>query len=181
MKYFIPLYSLMLLLVMSSCTIGDMFKPEPLAPQKTTLTHKAYYYYGMDEARHRDLIKEIMGVDPVTTEWCAAFVNMVLLENKLPTSESVSEHYLLAKSFLEYGEEVVEPQQGDIMIFERGNEGWQGHVGFYVSTTVLDNGSKVYNILGGNQNDSVNVKSYSGSRLIGIRRVVEEVAVLGEE
>ena len=51
---------------MSSCTIGDMFKPEPLAPQKTTLTHKAYYYYGMDEARHRDLIKEIMGVDPVT-------------------------------------------------------------------------------------------------------------------
>ena len=87
----------------------------------------------------------------------------------------------MAKSFLEYGEEVVEPQQGDIMIFERGNEGWQGHVGFYVSTTVLDNGSKLYNILGGNQNDSVNVKAYSGSRLIGIRRVVEEVAVLGEE
>jgi uncharacterized protein (TIGR02594 family) len=179
MKYIIP--SLLLLFVMTSCTVGEIFKSEPLAPQKTTLTHKAYYYYGMDEARHRDLIKEIMGVDPVTTEWCAAFVNMVLLENRLPTSESVSEHYLLARSFLEYGYEVTEPQQGDIMIFERGNEGWQGHVGFYVSTTELDNGNKVYNILGGNQNDSVNVKAYPDSRLIGIRRAVKEVAILGEE
>lgn len=172
MKYII--FTLTLLPLMAACSLVENFtEEERMVPLKTTLTHKAYYYYGLNETRDRELIKSIMGVDPVTTEWCAAFVNMVLLEQRLPTSEFVSDNYLLARSFLEYGEAVTEPEQGDIVVFKRGNTEWQGHVGFYVSTTTLSNGAKVYNILGGNQDDTVNVKAYPVSRALGIRRVTD--------
>jgi len=172
MKY---LTILLVLVSTISCTIADPSPSyEPPTPVKTTLMHKARYYLGMDETRHRELMKAIMGVDPVTTEWCAAFVNMILLENRLPTSESVSEHYLLARSFLEYGEEVIEPEAGDIVIFPRGDTDWQGHVGFYVET-VESNGITYYKILGGNQDDSVNVTNYRADKAIGIRRAAEFV------
>ena len=171
MKYIILTLTLIPLM---ACSLVETFtEEERMVPLKTTLTHKAYYYYGLNEARDRELIKTIMGVDPITTEWCAAFVNMVLLEQRLPTSEFVSDNYLLARSFLRYGEEVTEPEQGDIVVFERGNNEWQGHVGFYVSTTTLGNGAKVYNILGGNQDDSVNVQAYPKSRVLSIRRVTD--------
>ena len=52
----------------------------PRPPVTQTLTHKAYYYIGLNEQRDRVLIKEIMGIDPVITEWCAAFINMILFE-----------------------------------------------------------------------------------------------------
>ena len=137
---------------------------------KNTLTHKAFYYYGLSEQNDRQLIKEIMGVDPVQTQWCAAFVNMILLENDLPQSSSVSRHPLTARSFLLWGEKVDEPIQGDILVFERGNSGWQGHVAFYVSETVID-GHLYYNVLGGNQGDAVTIDSYPSYKLLGIRRL----------
>ena len=139
-----------------------------MVPQ--TLTHKAYYYYGLQEVKDRQLIKEITGVDPVTTEWCAAFVNMVLLENNLPQSSTVSSYPLMARSFLEWGTPVDKPEKGDILIFERGNSGWQGHVAFYVSTDIVD-GEKYYTVLGGNQNNSVSIEKYSASKLLSIRRL----------
>ena len=101
---------------------------------------------------------------------------MILLENDLPTSESVSRYYLTARSFLTYGQEVTEPRQGDIIVFPRGNQGWQGHVGFYVSSTTI-NGAEYYNIIGGNQNDSVTITPYLSSSALTIRRTDE--AVLG--
>mgnify|MGYP003633630318 FL=1 len=148
----------------------------PRLPVSQTLTHKAYYYYGLNEIKDRNLLKNILGVDPVVTQWCAAFVNMILLENDLPTSESVSRYYLTARSFLTYGQEVTEPRQGDIIVFPRGNQGWQGHVGFYVSSTTI-NGAEYYNIIGGNQNDSVTITPYLSSSALTIRRTDE--AVLG--
>ena len=137
--------------------------------QKHSLTHKAYHYYGLDEVKDRKLIKQISGVDPVTTEWCAAFVNMVLLENNLPQSSSVSEFPLMARSFLKWGDKVDEPQQGDILVFKRG-EPWQGHVGFYVNSKVV-NGNKVYYVLGGNQQNKVSIDIYPADRLLSIRRL----------
>lgn len=135
-----------------------------------TLTHKAYHYYGLSETKDRKLIKEITGVDPVQTEWCAAFVNMVLLEQGLPTSATVSDYPLTARSFLFWGDKVEEPKQGDIVVFKRGNSGWQGHVAFYVSTTKID-GETYYNVLGGNQSDSVSIEPYPVNKLLGIRRL----------
>ena len=163
MKNLLPLLALVVLPACSS--------DHTLGARKNTLTHKAYHYYGLEENKDRQLIKEIMGVDPVTTEWCAAFVNMVLLENDLPQSSEYNDYPLMARSFLFWGERVTgEPEQGDILIFERGNQGWQGHVAFYVSRTIKD-GQVYFNVLGGNQNDKVSIESYPANKLLDIRRL----------
>ena len=151
--------------LLTACVTADNLE----LTTKNTLTHKAYYYYGLNEERDRALIKDITGVDPVTTEWCAAFVNTILLENDIPTSAEVSPYPLMARSFLSWGEEVEEPKQGDILVFERGESGWQGHVGFYVSTKKV-NGETYYNVLGGNQSNSVSIELYPESKLLSIRR-----------
>ena len=167
MKYIILLFTISVLAACSS--IAEVNSPDRRVPQ--TLTHKAYYYIGMNETDHQVLLKQLMGVDPVTTEWCAAFVNMILLENNLPMSSTVSDYQLTARSFLRWGEEVTEnPRKGDVLVFTRGNSEWKGHVGFYVSHKVV-NGMVVYNILGGNQDDSVSIKQYPHFKLLSIRRL----------
>lgn len=159
---------LLLIPLLAACS------PDPslsLKRDTNTLTHKAYHYYGLSETKDRQLIKEITGVDPVRTEWCAAFVNMVLLEQQLPTSAKFSDYPLMARSFLFWGNKVNgKPQQGDVMVFERGDDGWQGHVAFYVSDTTI-NGELYYNVLGGNQSDSVSIEPYPASKLLSIRRI----------
>jgi uncharacterized protein (TIGR02594 family) len=76
----------------------------------------------------------------------------------------------MARSFLDYGEKTTEPVQGDIVIFERGNSGWQGHVGFFISVKDI-NGVQMISVLGGNQDDAVNVKYYPASKVLGFRKV----------
>lgn len=130
------------------------------------MTSKAQQFLGAHEVEDRALLKVLLGVDPVETEWCAAFVNSMLILNELPTSENK----LLAKSFLDWGDPVFVPQQGDIVVFERGTEEWQGHVGFYLSSIILED-KEYYFILGGNQNNSISIKMYPASRVLGIRRL----------
>jgi hypothetical protein len=55
---------------------------------------------------------------------------------------------------------------GDIVVFPRGNQGWQGHVGFYVGR----HASGKWVILGGNQANSVRYDLYDSKRVLGIRR-----------
>lgn len=126
-------------------------------------------FLGFHEYKNRQSLREFLKVDPVSYEWCAAFVNASLNTNGIPGSESVSENPLLARSFLSWGYEVDEPQLGDIVVFPRGNAGWQGHVGFYILTTTMD-GVEYYAILGGNQSDEVSYELYPASSAIGIRR-----------
>ena len=66
-------------------------------------------------------------------------------------------------------EAVEEPEMGDIVVFPRGDQGWQGHVGFYVKSQEID-GVLYYYILGGNQKNSVRVDLYRADKAIGIRR-----------
>ena len=139
--------------------------------QNSQVLSTAIPYIGHSERYHREELKDLLDVDPVYTQWCAAFVNMILLENNLQTSAAVSKYPLMARSFLEWGTEVTEPQKGDIVVFKRGSS-WQGHVAFYVSTTTDQNGTKYYNVLGGNQDDAVSIKPYAVSRVISIRRLV---------
>ena len=163
--------NLLLILPLAACAAEPSLS---LKRDNNTLAHKAYYWHGLSEENDRQTLKDITGVDPVTTEWCAAFVNMVLLEQDFPTSAAVSDYPLMARSFLFWGDEVVdEPKQGDIMIFERGNNGWQGHVAFYVSTTIIQ-GKEFYNVLGGNQNNKVSIEPYPASKLLSIRRLSSE-------
>lgn len=95
--------------------------------------------------------------------WCAAYVGAVLAECGLPTTAS-----LLARSYLKWGRKVAnlrDAQQGDVIVLKRGSKSWQGHVGFVDRVE----GRTVY-ILGGNQNDQVNIKPFSVDDVLGVRR-----------
>ena len=125
-------------------------------------------FVGLQERQNRTELRELTGVDPVRTEWCAAFVNAILEIDGIPNlNDQTAYPPLMARSFLYWGER-VEPgdiKRGDLVIFPRGNQGWQGHVGFFVEER---NGQWI--ILGGNQNNEVRYDLYSPSRAIGIRR-----------
>ena len=134
-------------------------------------TVKASEFYGLHERYDRQELKDLVGVDPVRTEWCAAFVNAILEMDGIPGSESVSDYPLTARSFLKWGSPInpQDIQKGDIVVFPRGNTGWQGHVGFYAGRGT--NGMWV--ILGGNQDNQVRYDYYDPKRALGIRRWTE--------
>ena len=128
----------------------------------------AQQFIGLEEKHNRQEIMDLVGVDPVRTEWCAAFVNAILEINGMPGSESVSENPLLARSFLKWGNSInpQDIQKGDIVVFPRGNSQWKGHVGFYVGRST----DGKYIILGGNQDNSVRYDLYDPKKALGIRR-----------
>lgn len=126
-------------------------------------------YMGYHERRNRQELRKFVGVDPVRIDWCAAFINSILHEMGQKGSESVSDHPLTARSFLKWGKRVSKPEIGDILVFPRGKEPWQGHVGFYYDT-IYKNGVKYYLILGGNQDDAVTIQAFRASSTISIRR-----------
>lgn len=123
---------------------------------------KALKYLGMKENDSHDktILKLLLGIDPSTTAWCAAFVNAIEKQcGRKGTGK------LNARSFLDYGAPVKEPQVGDICVFRRGSSSWQGHVAYFIA--IEDEGILV---LGGNQGDSVCYKHYSKDALLGYRR-----------
>ena len=130
--------------------------------------YKAANYLGFTERTHRAELRELTGVDPVRTEWCAAFVNAVLEESNIPSNNDHA-YPLTARAFLDWGISVETPRPGDLVVFPRGNQGWQGHVGFYIRSTDID-GQEHYYILGGNQNNKVSIEIYPARRALGIRR-----------
>jgi uncharacterized protein (TIGR02594 family) len=89
--------------------------------------------------------------------WCAGFANWCLKQAGEATTNS-----LMARSFLNYGN-MTKPKEGAILVFKRGT-GSQGHVGFYAGETATH-----FKVLGGNQANAVNIKSYPKSALIGVR------------
>lgn len=147
-----------LLILLGACTIADA----------TDSVITAQPYVGLQERQDRREIRELVGVDPVRTEWCAAFVNAVLELDNIPNLNNQTKYPpLMARSFLYWGEK-VDPefiQRGDVVIFPRGNSGWKGHVGFFVEE---QNGKWV--ILGGNQNNEVRYDFYNPQRALGVRR-----------
>ena len=150
-------------ILLASCgpTIMVDGKAIPNAPDHV---YTAVDKYGLNEYQHRTVIKEYVGIDPRRYEWCAAFVNAVLEESNIQGSQS-----LMARSFLDWGYSVDKPHPGDIVVFPRGTSDWEGHVGFYVGTEIKDN-KEYYRILGGNQNNMVNIELYLASKALGIRR-----------
>ncbi len=96
------------------------------------------------------------------TAWCSAFANWVCKESGLPFSGKLN-----ARSWLEIGSKVDEPQYGDIVVFWReSKESWKGHVAFYIR----EKDGYIY-VLGGNQNNEVNIKRYPKGRLLQYRRL----------
>ena len=127
-------------------------------------------YIGLDEKKDRVELQQLLGVDPVKTEWCAAFVNAILSINETPNLYDLNHAYpLTARAFLDWGTPIyaTDIRYGDLVIFPRGNQGWQGHVGFYVGR-YPPTGEWI--ILGGNQDNTVSYALYKSSKALGIRR-----------
>lgn len=128
-------------------------------------------YSEADEENNNALseyIKKTAGLDinPAKTAWCAAFVNAVLADSGIEGTGKLN-----AKSFLDFGTEVTEPEVGDIVVLHRGSPGaWTGHVGFFQGYDEAGN----IRVLGGNQGavgkGKVSVKSYNAKDLLGFRR-----------
>jgi uncharacterized protein (TIGR02594 family) len=169
-----------LVLALSACTITPSIGLESDNSGDTVRTRivlsnnnpalKAAQYLNYTEVTHRQELKEFTGVDPVRTEWCAAFVNSVLEESNIPSNND-HRYPLTARAFLDWGQRVSKEdiQPGDVVVFPRGASSWQGHVGFYLKTEVI-NGIQYYLILGGNQSNKVSIVTYRASRALGIRR-----------
>lgn len=97
------------------------------------------------------------GIKDDATPWCAAFVGAVLERCGIRSSRFES-----AKSYCEWGTPLKTPCLGCIAVFTRDGG---GHVGFVVGK---DEVGRLL-VLGGNQSDSVCVKSFPQSRVSGYR------------
>lgn len=92
------------------------------------------------------------GIKDDETPWCAAFVGSMLERCGIKSSRFEG-----AKSYLEWGQKLDSPVEGCVVVFSR--EGG-GHVGFVVGQDKAGN----LLVLGGNQQDAVNIKSFPLSR-----------------
>ena len=97
------------------------------------------------------------GIKDDETPWCAAFVGAMLERVGVKSTRFES-----AKSYLDWGQVLTQPVVGCIVIFTR--EGG-GHVGFVVGRDTKGN----LLVLGGNQGDEVNIRSFPVSRVTGYR------------
>jgi uncharacterized protein (TIGR02594 family) len=122
---------------------------------------------GMDENAQNAALREYMAnggvnLDPAVTAWCAGAANAAI---QAAGGKGTGSN--MARSFLDYGQPVTDPQKGDIAVFSRGNpSGQEGHVGFFDGY----NPDGTIRVLGGNQGDKVSIASYDPSRLLGFRR-----------
>lgn len=98
------------------------------------------------------------------TAWCAIFVNWCLWKSKRPNTGSA-----LARSFLTYGNKTNVPQIGEIVVLWRiAKDSQYGHVGFFVKR------DKQYVwILGGNQNNEVNISKFPIGQVLEYRTLVQ--------
>ena len=95
------------------------------------------------------------------TAWCTAFVNWCLLVAGMSHTGKLN-----ARSFLDWGKQIDQPILGDIVVLWRGSKSSAlGHVGFFIGK----HGKDIF-ILGGNQDDQVNITKYPASRVLGYRR-----------
>jgi len=112
---------------------------------------------------------------PDEVPWCAAFVNGIAWELRLPRSKSAA-----ARSWLTVGRPValMEAEVGyDVVILSRGEPpqppatviAAPGHVGFFAGLAI---GNQI-ELLGGNQHDGVCVEAFPIERVLGLRRLQE--------
>ncbi len=92
------------------------------------------------------------------TPWCSSFVNWVMRKAGQGGTDSA-----MAVSWKKYGKDVGKAAYGAIAVidWDGPGPGWKGHVGFIV-------GKKGNNllILGGNQSNAVNIKSFGTSKIV---------------
>lgn len=98
------------------------------------------------------------------TAWCSSYLNWVALKAGKQRSGK-----LTARSWLSVGTPITKPIQGDVVILWReSRSSWKGHVGIFIGYS--EDKKHIY-ILGGNQNNQVNIRAYPAYRLLGFRRL----------
>ncbi|MCP3895621.1 MAG: TIGR02594 family protein [Bacteroides sp.] len=115
-----------------------------------------------------EVVKYLKSVDNLSfdlqrndeTAWCSAFVNWCMEQVGISRTERAN-----ARSWLSWGREVTTPSPGAVVVLWRDSpESWKGHVGFFVRAT-----ADYVHLLGGNQNDQVNITRYPQRRVLGYR------------
>ncbi len=97
---------------------------------------------------------------PFNFPWCAAWLNRVLDEAGIKHADS-----LMARSYLQKGAETTTPKLGDIVVLWRVEKaGPWGHVGLFIA----EDNTNVW-LLGGNQDNEVNITRYPKYRVLGYR------------
>ena len=99
------------------------------------------------------------------TPWCSVFMNWVAKTAGFEMTGSAR-----AKSWLDAGIEITEPEPGDVVIYWRGDRPSdpQGHVGLFMGYS--QDKKRIYT-LGGNQGNAVSISGYENARLLGFRRL----------
>lgn len=122
---------------------------------------QAEYAGGRENPRIIALFREVGHAQIKNDEvaWCAAFCGACLERAGIRSTRS-----LLARSYLDWGQQLEKPRAGAIAVFRRGNDPTKGHVGFWLAETDED-----VLLLGGNQSNAVSVVRYPKSRLLALR------------
>lgn len=106
-----------------------------------------------------------IGFEHITTEdtaWCSCFAIWCAMKSRLEHSDS-----LLARSWMDIGKEIPIPFVGCIVVLWRvSKDSIYGHVGIFIR----EGTHNVY-ILGGNQDNQVNITSYPKHRVLGYRKL----------
>lgn len=98
------------------------------------------------------------------TPWCSVFMNWVAVKGNYERSGNA-----LARSWLQVGLPVTQPEPGDIVIYWREKKtGTKGHVGIYLGFS--QDATRIYT-LGGNQSNAVSISAYPVTQLLGFRRL----------
>jgi uncharacterized protein (TIGR02594 family) len=85
--------------------------------------------------------------------WCSSFVNWCVHKAGYVPTKSAA-----ARSWAKWGVQIAKPVKGCIVVMTRTGG---GHVGFYE-----DHDASTVSVLGGNQDDAVNVRKYRIARVI---------------
>ena len=92
--------------------------------------------------------------------WCGLFVAVVAQRAK----KAIVSKPLWARNWSKFGVKVDRAGLGDVLVFKRGNG---SHVGFYIAEDAT-----CYHVLGGNQNNTVNIMRIAKNRTLSIRRPI---------
>lgn len=102
--------------------------------------------------------------DDTNNAWCSAFMGFLASKAGLQKTGS-----LLARSWLNAGQPTDDPEMGDTVILWRDDiNGTHGHTGLFVK----QDATHVW-LLGGNQNDEVNITPFLKSRVLGYRDITK--------
>lgn len=139
------------------------------------LIQEARKFYGEEEIEGEKHNKSILlffkesGNANITSDevsWCSVFISYCAKKAGLSYTKKAT-----AKSWLDYGQKIRNPEPGDLVVFWREDpNSWKGHVAIFLS---IDPENNEIICLGGNQDGKVCIRQYSEEYVLGFRRLTK--------